>query len=253
MEWCHCCATCPYRDPIPAHQGQERVPWRWGSVEGLLERWHIVELLQESNERKVLGRSVFGEAPGWAGQGCAPNHRAGQISAFDFFPVTIQAGLFLTSTCLLPGTREVYESLDELLSALTWSTHSPADKIPSCSLCFCCVYSCGSSMFSMCILCLWLCVCTQCIYIVYLCAWSPEVNVGYLLQPLSLLLEMDLWIWSSLIWLDCLARMLWGIRHLKYLSITNTEASFAPSLRCGTEDPNSHRMFMCQTLYQLSL
>ena len=45
-------------------------------------------------------------------------HRAGQISAFDFFPVTIQAGLFLSSTRLLPGSREVCESLRELLSAL---------------------------------------------------------------------------------------------------------------------------------------
>lgn len=67
---------------------------------------------------EVLGRSVFGEAPGWAVQGCAPNHRAGQISAFDFFPVTIRAGLFLSSTLLLPGTREVCESLGELLCAL---------------------------------------------------------------------------------------------------------------------------------------
>lgn len=94
---CHCCATRPYRDPIPAHQGQERVPWRWGSVEGgwVCQRGDTqLNCFRNGTERKVSGRSVFGEAPGWAGQGCAPNHRAGQISAFDFFPVPCRLACF---------------------------------------------------------------------------------------------------------------------------------------------------------------
>lgn len=179
---------------------------------GVPERWHTVKLLQEWNGRKVLGRNVFGEAPGWAGQGCAPNHRAGQISAFDFFPVTIQAGLFLTSTHLLPGTMEVCEPHGELLFALWLGQLTPLQTRVLLALYASVVSTVAALLCLACASCVCgsVCVHTMYVYCVLVCT---EPRGQYRLPSstsLTLFLEPDLWVWGSLIWLDRLARMPWG-------------------------------------------
>lgn len=212
---------------------------------GVPERWHTVELLQEWNKRKVLGRSVFGEAPGWAGQGCAPNsqswadfclwllsshHPGWPVSQLHTLAPWLQGGLWVSPWAPL--------------CSMTWPAHSPADKIPSCSLYLCCVYCCGSTMFSVCVLCLWLCVCvhTMYVYCVLVCT-EPRGQCLPSSTSLTLFLEPDLWVWSSLIWPDRLARMLWGsaISSISVPPTLRLQVSFAPSLLCGAEDPNSHR------------
>lgn len=76
-------------------------------------------------------------------------------------------------------------SNDKLLSVLSSAAHRLQTNsfLPFCLY----VYCRASTMFSVCILCLWLCVCVcaKCMSIVYLCVWKPGASVGSLLQSLS--------------------------------------------------------------------